>query len=100
MGTDMEGVLNSAAYCRSHFQTNIHGESIYMSKEMSSQMTKQSEGGKVNAAIVVLARNSDINDVLLSVSRLEKRFNHKYLYDYVFLNNGDFDYDFRDRYAQ
>lgn len=77
----------------------MHGESIYMSKAMSSQMTKHPGGGKINAAIVVLARNQDIDDVLLSVHRLEKRFNSKYLYDYVFLNNGDFDYDFRDRLA-
>lgn len=75
----------------------MHGESIYMSKEMSSKMTKHPGGGKVGAAIVVLARNTDIDDVLLSMGRLEKRFNHKYLYDYVFLNNGDFNYDFRDR---
>ena len=81
---------------RSHFKTNVHGESIYMSKKMSSQMTKQ-HGAKVSAAIIVLARNQDIDDVLLSLNRLEKRFNHKYLYDFVFLNNGDFDYDFRDR---
>lgn len=88
-----------ARECRSHFRTNMHGESIYMSKEMSSQMTKNHGGPKINAAIVVLARNKDIDDVLLSVQRLEKRFNSKYLYDYVFLNNGDFNYDFRDRYS-
>ncbi len=75
----------------------MHGESIYMSKAMSSQITKQTGEGKINAAIVVLARSKDIDDVLLSVQRLERRFNSKYLYDYVFLNNGDFDYDFRDR---
>lgn len=69
-----------------------------MSKSMSSQMTKHAASGKVNAAIVVLARNEDIDDVLLSLHRMERKFNHKYLYDYVFLNNGDFGYDFRDRY--
>lgn len=51
----------------------------------------------MSAAIVVLARDDDIEDVLLSLGRMEKHFNHKYLYDYVFLNNGDFDYAFRDR---
>lgn len=73
------------------------GENIYMDRKMSNQMTQNPEGGKVNAAIVVLARNNDIDGVLLSLDRMERKFNHKYLYDYVFLNNGDFSYDFRDR---
>jgi alpha 1,2-mannosyltransferase len=75
----------------------MHGENIYMGKVASQKMTRNPEGGKVSAAIVVLARDDDIEDVLLSLGRMEKHFNHKYLYDYVFLNNNDFNYNFRDR---
>lgn len=82
---------------RFHFRKNMHGENIYMGKVASQKMTRNPEGGKVSAAIVVLARDDDIEDVLLSLGRMEKHFNHKYLYDYVFLNNNDFNYNFRDR---
>ena len=51
------------------------------------------------AAIVVLARNQDVEGVLMSMTRLERRFNAKFNYPYVFLNDGLFDEAFKNRHA-
>ena len=64
-----------------------------MDAQASREMVQHPER-RAKAAIVVLARNQDVEDVLLSLGRLEQRFNHKFLYPYVFLNDGDFDADF------
>ncbi|CAG8803026.1 21575_t:CDS:2, partial [Cetraspora pellucida] len=45
---------------------------------------------KANACIVVLTRNDDLYDIRHSMRQLEDRFNHKYNYPYVFLNNEPF----------
>ena len=52
---------------------------------------------RAKAAIVVLARNSDLPGVLLSMQHMEQRFNGKYRYPYVFLNEEDFDNEFKQR---
>lgn len=52
---------------------------------------------RAKAAIVVLARNSDLDGVLLSMHHMEHRFNRKYRYPYVFLNEGKFDHQFKQR---
>ncbi|KAJ5697412.1 hypothetical protein N7488_011096 [Penicillium malachiteum] len=59
----------------------------------------QSSGGlakeKANATFVTLARNSDIWDIAKSIRSVEDRFNRDYHYDWVFLNDKDFDDDFK-----
>lgn len=52
---------------------------------------------RAKAAIVVLAQNSDLRSVLLSMQRMEQRFNGKYHYPYVFLNEQQFNSDFKQR---
>lgn len=54
--------------------------------------------GRANATFVILARNSDLDGVIQSVRSVEDRFNHKYRYPYVFLNEEPFDDQFV-RYA-
>ncbi|KZT26457.1 glycosyltransferase family 15 protein [Neolentinus lepideus HHB14362 ss-1] len=54
-------------------------------------------GRKANAVIVMLARNSDLNGVVSSMKQLEDRFNKKFNYPYVFLNEADFSAEFKDR---
>ncbi|KII88493.1 glycosyltransferase family 15 protein [Plicaturopsis crispa FD-325 SS-3] len=54
-------------------------------------------GRRANAAIVMLARNSDVNGIVASMKQLEDRFNHKYNYPYVFLNEEPFSNAFKDR---
>ncbi|TFK22522.1 glycosyl transferase [Coprinopsis marcescibilis] len=50
---------------------------------------------KSNAAFIILARNSDLPGLARSVRELEDRFNHRYQYPYVFLNDEPFDEKFK-----
>jgi alpha 1,2-mannosyltransferase len=50
---------------------------------------------KANAAFIMLARNSDLPGVLESLKQLEDRFNKKFQYPFVFLNDEDFTEDFK-----
>lgn len=48
-----------------------------------------------NATLFMLARNSDVDSAVTSVRELEDRFNHKYGYPWVFLNEQQFSDDFK-----
>lgn len=52
-------------------------------------------GRKANAAFVLLARNSDLSGVVSSMKQMEDRFNKKFQYPYVFLNEEPFTDDFK-----
>ncbi|KAJ8078792.1 hypothetical protein PM082_013075 [Marasmius tenuissimus] len=56
-----------------------------------------SRGRRANAAFVLLARNSDLNGVASSMRQMEDRFNRKYGYPYVFLNEEPFSEEFKQR---
>ncbi|KAI7897890.1 nucleotide-diphospho-sugar transferase [Cokeromyces recurvatus] len=49
-----------------------------------------------NAAFVVLARNSDLNGIREAMQMMEDRFNHKYHYPWVFLNDQPFEEKFKE----
>lgn len=49
---------------------------------------------KANATFVVLARNNDLAALVGSVRDMEERFNRKYRYPYVFLNEEPFTWEF------
>lgn len=51
--------------------------------------------GRLNATFVTLARNSDLWDIADSIRQVEDRFNRNYHYDWVFLNDREFDDDFK-----
>lgn len=51
---------------------------------------------RANAAFVVLARNKELEGVIQSVKSIERHFNRWWHYPYVFLNDGDFDAEFKD----
>ena len=51
-------------------------------------------GERMNATFVTLARNSDVWEISRSIRQIEDRFNHRYNYDWVFLNDADFDETF------
>ena len=42
----------------------------------------------------MLARNREVNDVAASMKQLEDRFNNRYGYPWVFLNDEPFDEEF------
>ncbi|CCE63648.1 hypothetical protein TPHA_0F01640 [Tetrapisispora phaffii CBS 4417] len=52
-------------------------------------------GKKARATFVTLARNNDKNGLLSTVKSVEDRFNSKYQYDWVFLNDVEFNDDFK-----
>ncbi|KJZ79966.1 Alpha-1,2 mannosyltransferase KTR1 [Hirsutella minnesotensis 3608] len=52
-------------------------------------------GPRVNATFVTLARNSDVWDIARSIRQVEDRFNRRYNYDWVFLNDVPFDETFK-----
>jgi alpha 1,2-mannosyltransferase len=52
-------------------------------------------GPRMNATFVTLARNSDVWEIARSIRQVEDRFNRKYNYDWVFLNDADFDENFK-----
>ncbi|KAG2736530.1 hypothetical protein G9P44_000620 [Scheffersomyces stipitis] len=49
---------------------------------------------KIKATFVTLARNSDLFSLMDSIRSVEDRFNNKYNYDWVFLNDQPFDETF------
>ena len=49
----------------------------------------------MNATFVTLARNSDIWEIARSIRQVEDRFNRKFHYDWVFLNDKPFDAQFK-----
>ncbi|KAJ6119922.1 Glycosyl transferase family 15 [Penicillium sp. IBT 18751x] len=59
------------------------------------QSAGNSTNERVNATFVTLARNSDIWDIAKSIRTVEDRFNRNYNYDWVFLNDDEFDDDFK-----
>jgi alpha 1,2-mannosyltransferase len=54
-----------------------------------------SPGRRANATFVFLCRNSDINGVVASIQSMEDRFNKKYHYPWVFLNDEPFTEEFK-----
>lgn len=52
-------------------------------------------GKRANATFVTLARNSDIWEIAKSIRHVEDRFNRKFNYDWVFLNDKPFDTQFK-----
>lgn len=51
---------------------------------------------KAKAAIVILTRNEEIDELKKTIPMFERRFNEKYNYPYVFLNDIDFISEFKD----
>ncbi|KAJ2847575.1 hypothetical protein GGI22_005936 [Coemansia erecta] len=56
-------------------------------------------GERVNGAIVVLVRNSELDGLRKSMRMFEDRFNRRFKYPYVLLNDQNFTQEFRDGIA-
>jgi alpha 1,2-mannosyltransferase len=50
---------------------------------------------RANATLLMLARNSDLDNVIRSVRRLEDRFNRQFKYPWIFLNEENFTEEFK-----
>lgn len=53
------------------------------------------KGPRAKAAFITLARNSDVWEISHSIKQVEDRFNRKFHYDWVFLNDKPFDDQFK-----
>ncbi|PPJ56545.1 hypothetical protein CBER1_03941 [Cercospora berteroae] len=56
-----------------------------------THLSNTAPGPRMNATFVTLARNSDVWEISRSIRQVEDRFNHAYNYDWVFLNDAEFD---------
>lgn len=57
--------------------------------------TASNASALMNATILMLARNSEVDDAVRSVRDLEDKFNHRYNYPWVFLNEEEFSAEFK-----
>lgn len=60
-----------------------------------ADLTNIAPGPRMNATFVTLARNSDVWEIARSIRQIEDRFNRRYNYDWVFLNDKPFDATFK-----
>jgi alpha 1,2-mannosyltransferase len=60
-----------------------------------THLPETAPGERMNATFVTLARNSDVWEISRSIRQVEDRFNHRYHYDWVFLNDAEFDDTFK-----
>lgn len=60
-----------------------------------AQPVAETSGERMNATFVTLARNSDLWEIVKSIRQVEDRFNRKFHYDWVFLNDKPFDTTFK-----
>ncbi|KAK6345961.1 alpha 1,2-mannosyltransferase 2.4.1 [Orbilia blumenaviensis] len=58
-------------------------------------LTGTAPGRRANATFITLARNSDTWEIAKSIRHIEDRFNRKFNYDWVFLNDQPFDEQFK-----
>jgi alpha 1,2-mannosyltransferase len=61
--------------------------------QLGDEATKS--GHRANATFVILCRNSDMGGTLRSIRDIEDRFNRKYGYPYVLLNEEPFTDEFK-----
>ncbi|KAM3446489.1 hypothetical protein MY3296_009613 [Beauveria thailandica] len=61
----------------------------------SNPLSDIDPGPRANATFVTLARNADVWDIARSIRQVEDRFNRRFNYDWVFLNDKPFDDNFR-----
>ncbi|KAI8384343.1 nucleotide-diphospho-sugar transferase [Radiomyces spectabilis] len=70
----------------------------YMSRTQNRPLPKPMSfnGTRENAAFVVLVRNSELNGLRETMQQLEDRFNRKYNYPWIFLNDEPFEDKFKE----
>ncbi|TRM66780.1 glycosyltransferase family 15 protein [Schizophyllum amplum] len=69
----------------------------YYDSTANASRAEFAPGERASATFVILARNSDLDNTIRSVRDVEDRFNRKYNYPYVFLNDEPFSEEFKTR---
>lgn len=70
---------------------------IYKQSNGSPPAAIVAHPNRVKAVFVILARNSDLNGIRKSIREIEDRFNRKFHYPYVFLNEEFFTDEFKEQ---
>ncbi|KAJ2322536.1 hypothetical protein GGI00_005907, partial [Coemansia sp. RSA 2681] len=87
--TSVTATITSTAM---HTQTAVVTEVVQILNEVPAS-------DKTSAAFVILTRNRDLDDLRETLIQLEDRFNRRYHYPYVFLNNEPFSDEFKEKIA-
>ncbi|KAJ1953483.1 hypothetical protein EC988_002969 [Linderina pennispora] len=77
-------------------QENMYGITTDSIPPARISYDEPAAGERVNAAIVVLVRNSELNGLRKSMRMFEDRFNRRFKYPYVLLNDEPFTQEFKD----
>lgn len=67
----------------------------YLRQRMGGSPSAPAAYERANATFVTLAQNKDLYSLVDSVKAMEDRFNRKYHYDWVFLNDEEFNDEFK-----
>jgi alpha 1,2-mannosyltransferase len=90
------GRATSISNIRSKFTSNPHEyvpDKYYVPSNFNA--SKPLNVRKANATMVMLARNGDMDNAVRSVRRIQDRFNSKFQYPWVFLNEEPFTDEFK-----
>jgi hypothetical protein len=90
------GRATSLSSIKSKFSSTPHEyvpDKYYIPPDFNA--TKPLHVRRANATMVMLARNSDMENAVQSVRRIQDRFNHKFNYPWVFLNEEPFTDEFK-----
>ncbi|KAI9266777.1 glycosyltransferase family 15 protein [Phascolomyces articulosus] len=74
----------------------VSHKSIINHPNLTPPSTNNHNGTSVKAAFVILTRNSELDGVRQAIRQMEARFNHKFGYPYVFLNDEPFTDEFKE----
>ncbi|GAA5922232.1 hypothetical protein JCM1841_000690 [Sporobolomyces salmonicolor] len=75
--------------------TKEQAGAVQVTEDWAQSGSAANSSTKANAAFVILARNSDVWEILASIRQMEDRFNKHYNYPYVFLNDEPFSEEFK-----
>jgi len=93
------GRVTSLSNIASHLRGGTAGDKYPVPEEYYSPSgypnSSQTIDRHANASFVILARNSDVDGTVRSIREIEDRFNRKYRYPYVFLNEEPFSDEFK-----
>lgn len=90
-----EQTPSNGAASTSSIRPGVHFEPGFKGYQAGFELAENYQ--RQNATILTLCRNSDLQDTIETVRKLEDRFNHNYHYDWVFLNNDPFTEEFEQR---
>lgn len=91
--TTIKGDLNSTSLTLNSSNHSADSMTLHVAPHVYEK-PKPAEPRRANATFVLLARNSDLEGVIDSVRSMEDRFNRKYKYPWVILNEEPFTAEF------